>query len=90
MADAKKDIKVLLDTIIERTPTPNVDINKPFSMLISQTESNRFFGKMLLGRIASGRVGLGDKIQAYDLSGKLVETSKIFKIIRRFGMNQVK
>lgn len=90
MNDDKKDIKVLLDTIIERTPSPLVDINSQFSMLISQTESNQFFGKMLLGRISSGKVSVGDKIQSLDSTGKVAEVSKIFKIIRRFGMNQVR
>ena len=58
-------------------------------MLVSQTESNLYFGKMLIGRIAAGRVSVGDKIKSLDAKGVVVETSKIHKIIRRFGMGQV-
>jgi predicted membrane GTPase involved in stress response len=38
-------------------------------MLISQTESNKYFGKMLIGRILSGQIKVGDKLQAVDAAG---------------------
>jgi len=43
MADEKKGVKCLLDTIIDRVPHPNVKIAKAddkIKMLISQTESS--------------------------------------------------
>ena len=58
-------------------------------MLISQTESNRYFGKMLIGRVLSGKLSLGDKVQAVDPTGQSIEQAKIIKIIKKFGMNQV-
>jgi GTP-binding protein len=89
MNDPKENIKALLDAIVENIPSPNVDLEKAFSMLCSQTESNQFFGKMLIGRIASGRVKVGDKITSIDQSGNVVEHSKVFKIIRRYGVHQI-
>ena len=58
-------------------------------MLISQTESNKYFGRMLIGRINQGRIQLGDKLSAVDSTGNTVESSKIIKIIKKFGTNQV-
>lgn len=87
--DPKENIKALLDSIIEKIPHPVVDLNKEFSMLVSQTESNQFFGKMLIGRISSGKVNVGDKITTVDQTGKVVESNKVFKIIRRFGVHQI-
>ena len=58
-------------------------------MLVSQTESNKYFGKMLIGRILSGKIGVGDKVHAVDALGVPVEQAKIIKIIKKFGMNQV-
>ncbi len=59
-------------------------------MLVSQTESNKYFGKMLIGRINSGQLKLGDKLQSVDSTGTIVESSKVLKIIKRFGgFNQV-
>lgn len=58
-------------------------------MLITQTESDQYFGKMLIGRISSGSVNLGDKVQSIAQDGTLVETAKIMRIIRRYGMKQI-
>ena len=85
----KVDVKDLLDTIIERTPPPSVDTGTDFTMLVSQIESNKFHGKMLIGRIASGMVKVGDVLNAFDDKGTFVEGGKVHKLIRRIGMNQV-
>lgn len=59
MSKERKGVHDLLDTIVDYIPPPQVDINDDFKMLISQTESNKYFGKMLIGRIASGSLSLG-------------------------------
>lgn len=89
MSDNKENITELLNTIIAKVPHPVVELEKDFSMLVSQTESNNFFGKMLIGRINSGKINVGDRIHAIDLSGKFIEANKVHKIIRRFGVHQL-
>lgn len=86
---SKKDVKELLDSIIEKTPRPNVDLNSDFTMLVSQIESNKFYGKMLIGRVASGMIKVGDRLNALDGKGVFIEGGKVLKIIRRFGTKQV-
>jgi len=58
-------------------------------MLITQTESNQYFGRMLIGRISQGKLSLGDKIHAVDQEGQSADSGKIIKILKKFGMNQV-
>lgn len=79
----------LFTSIVDYIPHPKVDQNGDLQMLISQTESNKYFGKMLIGRILSGKVTVGDKLHAVDATGKAIEQAKIIKIIKKFGMNQV-
>ena len=47
--DERKDISSVLEAIIEHVPPPKVDIQSNFTMLVSQIESNTYFGKMLIG-----------------------------------------
>jgi GTP-binding protein len=89
MEGEKQDITTILQSVIDHIPPPKVDVSSNFSMLVSQTESNTYFGKMLIGRINSGVAKVGDKIVAIDPQGNLVESNKIFKIIRRYGMSQI-
>jgi GTP-binding protein len=58
-------------------------------MLVSQTEPNSFFGKMCLGRINSGNLEIGKKLNSYDQEGNHVEGGKVSKIIRRLGLSQI-
>lgn len=85
----KKDITCIFDSVIDYIRAPNVDTGSNFTMLVSQTESNSYFGKMLIGRINSGSVKVGDKVNAVDAKGDIVEQNKVFKIIRRYGMSQI-
>jgi predicted membrane GTPase involved in stress response len=42
--------------MIDHVPPPKVADDKQFSMLVSQTEPNPYYGKMILGRINSGSI----------------------------------
>ena len=51
MDDEKKCVNKLMQTIIEHVPSPEADAAGDFSMLITQTESSQYFGRMLIGRV---------------------------------------
>lgn len=57
-----KNFEPLLDTIISHIPAPTGDINKPFVMLSSATEHNDYCGKLAVGKIAQGKVCVGDTV----------------------------
>ena len=53
--DGKREgVQDLLETIKETIPPPKVNIDDDFTMLITQTESNKYFGRQLIGKISSG------------------------------------
>jgi GTP-binding protein len=78
----------LLDKIISDIPPPNVDVDKPFSMLVTQIEDDPFLGKLYLGKIYSGTIKVGDPIHSLNTDGKVASTAKCSKIIVRNGMEQ--
>lgn len=43
----------------------------------------------MIGKINQGEVKVLDKLSAIDSKGAHVETSKVFKILRRYGMKQI-
>jgi GTP-binding protein len=82
-------VQCILDGIIKEVAPPKVTAGNKFAMLVSQTEPNSFFGKMILGRINSGWLEIGKKLSSYDQEGNHVETNKVSKIIRRLGLGQI-
>jgi len=86
-SSVKENVDDLFNAIVSHIPHPKVELNSDLRMLISQTESNKYFGKMLIGRILSGKIAVGDRVQAVDSNGVTVEQAKVIKIIKKFGMN---
>lgn len=89
MTKEKEGVNDLLEAVIGYVPPPKVDYTSELKMLITQTESNKYFGRMLIGRLHSGKLSVGDKVTAVDPNGNSVENCKLIKIIKKFGMNQV-
>lgn len=79
----------LLDAIIDTIPPPNVDITGDVKMLITQTESNQYFGRQLIGRIASGQIAPGDKLCTVNQDGSFHENGKINRIVKKYGMSEI-
>ena len=53
----------LLDAILHQVPPPAVDAAAPFAMLVSMIERDDYLGRIVTGRVAAGRVRLGDKLR---------------------------
>ncbi len=77
----RTDMNCIFDKIIEHVPSPKVDKDAPFSMLATILEADPYLGRILTGRIYSGRIKAGDQVKAYDLDGKLIENGRLSKIM---------
>ena len=60
------DLIPLLDTILEVVPAPEVDIAGPFQMLITSLDYDSHRGRIAIGRIHRGSVGVGDLVTMAD------------------------
>ncbi|RKO82887.1 translation protein, partial [Blyttiomyces helicus] len=85
----RKDILPLLDTILEQVPHPKIDRSAPFSMLVTQIESDPYVGKCYLGKIESGILRVGDKIKSIHPERGVVSDGRCTKIFLRRGLEQV-
>ena len=83
------DMNPLFQSVVSHVRPPPLDRSAPFSVAVTQIESDQFLGKLLLGRIKSGSVKVGDKLIALDGDGKKLEEVKCMKILARRGLEQV-
>ena len=88
LADERKDIVPLFNKIIEHVPAPKCDENGPFKMLVTTLEADPFVGRILTGRILSGKVKTNQMIKAITRDGKVVETARASKIIAFRGLKR--
>ncbi|WP_448581976.1 translational GTPase TypA [Thermaurantiacus sp.] len=82
-------LEPLFECILAHVPAPAADPDKPFRLLVSLLDRDAFVGRMLTGRIASGRLKLNMPIRALDPSGHLIEEGRATKIFAFRGLERV-
>ncbi len=87
--DAREDLTPLTETVLKHVPAPDVDPNAEFAMLATILESDSFLGRILTGKIYSGKVKINQNIKAMDLNGNVVEQARISKIMHFDGIERV-
>ena len=78
--DEKKDLSPLFNLIIEHVTPPKFDLDAPFSMLATLLDHNSYFGRMLTGRIYSGKAKNLMSFKALNLENKIVEQGRLTKL----------
>ncbi|MDR0484204.1 MAG: translational GTPase TypA [Alphaproteobacteria bacterium] len=84
----KDDVSALFETVIAKIEEPKVDTNSKFAMVSTMIENDDYVGRMLTGKIASGKVKVGDNLKALDRDGNLVEKSKVSKLMLYEGLSK--
>ncbi len=87
MDDDNKDLKPLLDTIIENIPAPEGELDAPLQMVVTTLEANDFVGKIAIGKIQRGKIKSGETVALIGTDG--VKRGKIGKVYTYDGLNKV-
>jgi GTP-binding protein len=82
------DLTPLFETIVAHVPPPRVDTG-PFRMLATLLDRDPFLGRILTGRIESGRLDMNMPIKALDVNGNLVEEGRATKVFAFRGLERV-
>jgi GTP-binding protein len=90
MNEKSDTLAPLFDLIVDHVPAPKVQDNKdkPFQMLNVLIESDPFLGRILTGRIESGKAVPGMAIKALDREGKQIEQGRITKVLAFRGLKR--
>jgi GTP-binding protein len=88
MGEEQRDLKPLFDLIISHVPAPKADADKPFSMLATTLSGDNFLGRILTGKIMSGKAKTGQAAKAISLDGRIVEQTRITKILAFRGLEK--
>ncbi len=85
LTDRRENLHPLLDLVIEHVPAPQVDPDKPFAMLSTLLDSDPYLGRCLTGRVAQGTARVNAVVRALNLTGEVVETGRLTKLLRFEG-----
>ena len=90
MADARTDLAPLFDKIVEHVPAPAAEAkaDQPAQLLAVLIEADPFLGRLLTGRVESGKLVPGMAIRALARDGTEVERGRITKILAFRGLKR--
>ena len=83
----KVDLEPLFQLIIKHVAPPKRDEGE-FKMLATTLEADPYLGRILTGRIRSGSIKPNQMIKALSRDGKVVETTKVTKILAFRGLER--
>jgi GTP-binding protein len=72
--EADGDLEVIFDAIINEVPSPTVELEKPFQMLVTALAHDNFKGKYAIGRILRGSIKPGDNVAVCKKDGTVQKT----------------
>ena len=90
MAKPNDNLAPLFDLIVSHVPEPKAVVRKdePFQILSVLIENDPFLGRLLTGRIQSGKATPGMPIHALSLDGKEIERGRITKVLAFRGLKR--
>jgi GTP-binding protein len=83
------DLTPMFETIVRHVPAPDADPDGPFKMLATLLDRDNFVGRVLTGRIASGKLVMNMPIKALDDEGNVVEEGRATRIMAYRGLERV-
>jgi GTP-binding protein len=83
-----KDLRPLFDALVSSIPAPGGDEGGTLQLLIANLDYSDYLGRLAIGRVFSGRVGVGDTVAVAKLDGS-IGTTKVTKLYVFDGLERV-
>ena len=86
----RRDLAALFDLVVAHVPPPHQAsrVGEDFSMLVTTLSSDPYLGRVLTGRVESGKVKIGAAVQAISRLGEQIERFRVSKILAFRGLSQ--
>jgi GTP-binding protein len=95
LEDARENLQPLFETVVAHVPAPqfsagsdNDATDAPFRMLATTLEADPYLGRLLTGRIVSGRAKPGVTMKALSRDGKQIEQARVTKVLAFRGLKR--
>ncbi|ABC20953.1 translational GTPase TypA [Rhodospirillum rubrum] len=82
-------LEPLFKLVVDHVPAPERVLDAPFAMLATTLEYDPYLGRVLTGRILSGRAKINMPIKALARDGRILEQGRASKLLAFRGLNRV-
>ncbi|MFM7084370.1 MAG: translational GTPase TypA [Hyphomicrobium sp.] len=86
-AGPKESLAPMFDLIVQHVPPPTIQ-EGPVRILATTLEADAFLGRILTGRVTSGKVKSNQMLKALNRDGKVVENFRVTKLLGFRGLDR--
>jgi GTP-binding protein len=62
LEDTNNDLRPLFDTLLQRVPPPDVQLDAPLQMLVTNLDYSDYLGRIAIGRVFAGTITKGQRV----------------------------
>ncbi|TDE87649.1 translational GTPase TypA [Deinococcus sp. S9] len=88
LENPQPDMHELFDMVLEHIPAPQVDLDAPFQMLVTNLDYNEYLGRIVLGRVQRGRVKKGEFVNLIHKDGTMTKT-RVIQPFTHLGLRRI-
>jgi GTP-binding protein len=86
--EPRTDLAPLFETILAHVPPPQGSPAAPLQLLVTSIDYDPYVGRLAIGKIANGRLKMGDAISRIKRNGT-TETGRVTRLLGFHGLNRV-
>lgn len=84
----QEDMHELFETVLEHIPAPDVDLDAPFQMLVTNLDYSEYLGRIVVGRVKRGKVKRGEFVQLMHKDGTMTKV-RVVQPFTHFGLRRI-
>ncbi len=88
LAEPREDMKELFETILEQIPPPEVSLDEPFQMVVTNLDYSEYLGRIVVGRVRRGKVGRGEFVNLMHKDGTMTKT-RVAQPFTHLGLQRI-
>ncbi len=89
LGDPQENLHPLFDLIVQHVPAPDVDEDAPFAMLATILEADPYLGRILTGKVYSGKAKVNSPVKVMNLAGEVLEQGRLTKLLSFQGIKRM-
>lgn len=86
LEDDNDDLVPLFETIVNKIPSPEQNVDATFKMLVSSIDWNDYVGRIAIGRVEQGTIEVNQQIALLNRKGELKEKARATKLFTFSGL----
>ncbi|MBA2533458.1 MAG: translational GTPase TypA [Rubrobacter sp.] len=88
LGDPRDDMRELFETVLEEIPAPDVELDAPFQMLVTNLDYSEYLGRIVVGRVRRGEVSRGEPVNLIHKDGTMTRT-RVVQPFTHLGLQRI-